>query len=304
MMIVTTSTMESQNNTTSTSTAAVTTVPTSPSSSSCCSAAAIILKASNLSQHEALSTPEQYETFLDETLLTASSNVVCNKPSIERSAGILKNVLVEQFQQYQASDDEYSLSVQLFLDASTPMNNKKDDSCSFSNNELAVISAVINTLQELKRAHIDMLLIKATSPQQVLNYWSDVELLVEYGLVKQIGVCDFSVNELQTFMSSSQIKIQPQIVQVNLASYETLESLNDLTQFCASRNIKVLTGSRGSLNDFRKAGAKALGSSQVSLDYVVRYSLVSRPTSVVKDMGFIVKVNGNEKCECISGQCL
>lgn len=300
-MIETSTTTVPSSSNASTSTASPTTASTS-----CCSAAAaaIILKTSNRSQHEALlgTSPEQYETFLDETLLSASASSSTrqqiNSVATDNSG---KNLLVEQFQHYQASDDEYSLSVQLFLDSPVVVHGSHS-SCSA--NDLVVLSAVLNTLQELKRAHVDMLLIKASSPQQVLNYWSDVELLVENGLVKQVGVCDFSVDELQSFMSSSQIKIQPQIVQVNLASYESLESLNDMTQFCSSRDIKVLTGSRGSLNDFRKAGSRVLGSSQVSLDYVVRYSLVSKPTSVVKDMGFIVKVDGNEKCQCISGQCL
>ena len=240
----------------------------------------VIVKAKNLSQHEALlNSDEHYDRFLD---------AVSCKDLYPTQCCFDKGVnLVEQFQQYQTNDDEHSLTVQLFLDSVS--------SCCHD----FVLSAVINTLQELKRTHIDILLIKTISAQQALEYWPDAELLVNNGLVKQIGVCDFNVEELQAFSKS--VTIQPHVLQVNLASYETLESLNELTQYCSSTQISVLTGSRGSLNDFKNAGKKLLGESS-NVNYVARYSLVCNPTSVVEDMGFIVKLEGSDKCTCISGE--
>ncbi|EFC41639.1 predicted protein [Naegleria gruberi] len=252
-----------------------------------------IIKAKNLSQHEALlETEEHYETFLDaskDSKLHSDKVWIKPDPSIFKSENV-KN-LVEQFQQqHQSSDDEYSLTLQLFPDTTTCPNSHDD----------LVLSAVIHTLQELKRSHVDLLLIKVSNSKHLLKYWADMELLVENNLVKQIGICDIEVNDLEHLVS--QVKIMPNVVQVNLASYESIESISELSQYCTGHSIKVLTGSRGSFSDFANAGAKAAGSKDIQLNWVVRYSLLSRPTSVVSDMGFLVKLDGTEKCTCISNQ--
>lgn len=66
--------------------------------------------------------------------------------------------------------------------------------------------------------------------------WRAMEELVELGLVKNIGVSNFSINLLQRILSIPNLKIKPTLNQVELHPYLPQE---ELRKFCAENEIVI-----------------------------------------------------------------
>ena len=71
-------------------------------------------------------------------------------------------------------------------------------------------------------------------PVPIIETWRAMEQLVEDGLVKEIGVCNFGTSLIRDLMS--QAKIPPAMLQVEMHPYLTQEKL---TRFCKESGIAV-----------------------------------------------------------------
>ncbi|QGJ69944.1 4-dihydromethyl-trisporate dehydrogenase [Planctomycetales bacterium 10988] len=68
----------------------------------------------------------------------------------------------------------------------------------------------------------------------ILETWQAMEELVEEGLVREIGVCNFNISLLRDLMNSA--KLKPAMLQVELHPYLTQEKL---VRFCKESDIAV-----------------------------------------------------------------
>lgn len=66
--------------------------------------------------------------------------------------------------------------------------------------------------------------------------WRAMEALVELGLVKNIGVSNFSITLLQRILSIPNLKLRPAVLQVELHPYLPQ---NELRNFCSANGIVV-----------------------------------------------------------------
>lgn len=115
------------------------------------------------------------------------------------------------------------------------------------------------SLQNLKLSYLDLYLlqlpvgIKYSSDEQLMTYhadgslavecmielsdiWQQMENLVTNGLVKSIGVCNFSLEQLEKLLAVSTIR--PAVVQIELHAYCQQKDIRD---FCKQQKI-VVTG--------------------------------------------------------------
>lgn len=72
------------------------------------------------------------------------------------------------------------------------------------------------------------------SPVPILETWQAMTELVDAGLVRNIGVCNFGVSLLRDLLASSSVR--PQVLQVELHPYLTQEKL---IRFCRENEIHV-----------------------------------------------------------------
>lgn len=72
------------------------------------------------------------------------------------------------------------------------------------------------------------------SPVPIIETWQAMTELVDAGLVRNVGVCNFGVSLLRDLMASSSVR--PQVLQVELHPYLTQETL---LRFCSENQIHV-----------------------------------------------------------------
>ncbi|KAJ3019238.1 UNVERIFIED_CONTAM: hypothetical protein HDU68_010750 [Siphonaria sp. JEL0065] len=90
------------------------------------------------------------------------------------------------------------------------------------------------SLKELDTGYVDLYLIHAPVQGKRLQAWKEMEVLVEKGLAKAIGVSNFSVEHLQELLASS--TIVPAVNQIELNPF--LQH-TDITEFCKEKGIVV-----------------------------------------------------------------
>jgi len=101
--------------------------------------------------------------------------------------------------------------------------------------------------------------------------WRELELLVDDGLVKTIGVCNWSIQQLEEVMSTASIR--PAINQVEAHPYFRQEKL---ISFCRSNNIHVTAysplGTRDSISPERLSKVQILLDDPVLIDLATKYN--------------------------------
>jgi diketogulonate reductase-like aldo/keto reductase len=189
-----------------------------------------------------------------------------------------------------------------------------------------VIAACRNSLTNLNLTHLDMYLIHwpvawaytnidceplvptdgdgadgegsgsvvmSSSGCSIQNTWRAMEQLVDDGLVKNIGVSNFSSSQLADLVSYA--RIQPAVNQIECHPYLPQENIRKM---CAVKNISVVSyaplGRPGNLHDtdpilmedptvIRIAKEKGLTSAQVLLQWQIEKGLAAIPKSTSQD---------------------
>lgn len=121
-----------------------------------------------------------------------------------------------------------------------------------------VESACLQTLEDLKLDYLDLYLIhwpvafernRDNFPRNengemsidntitILQTWKAMEKLVEKGLVKHIGVSNFTIELLEKMIKSGEMTIMPYANQVELHLYMQQEPL---IEYCNKHNIKII----------------------------------------------------------------
>lgn len=112
------------------------------------------------------------------------------------------------------------------------------------------------TLRDLRTEYLDLYLVhwpfcvrpgapswpppleyqRGYSPAQLRDTWRSMELLVQEGKARAIGLANIGPNRLAALLRTSDLVVAPSVVQVELHPYNTLASLRAL---CADRRIAV-----------------------------------------------------------------
>ncbi|KAJ9056826.1 hypothetical protein DSO57_1028959 [Entomophthora muscae] len=112
-----------------------------------------------------------------------------------------------------------------------------------------VRKACEKTLKDLKISYLDLYLIHFPFPEpnpdktdqepplkfSLIDTWKALEKLVELGMVKNIGVSNYTICRIQDILDSSP-KIKPAVNQVELHPYLPQ---NELVEYCKEQNIHV-----------------------------------------------------------------
>jgi len=132
----------------------------------------------------------------------------------------------------------------------------------------------------------------------IAETWAAMEYLVDYGLVKNIGVSNFSVGEITEIMALKELKYAPQVNQLELQPYF---QRRDIAHYCQQRGLVVtahtpLGGSANPWTDIHHQGkllddpvvsqiANEIGktNAQVLLRWSLQKDFVVIPKSVNND---------------------
>lgn len=151
-----------------------------------------------------------------------------------------------------------------------------------------LIKAAKASLKRLDTDYIDLYLIHWPNPKvPIKESIKAMEELADQGLVRSIGVSNFSVKQVsEAIESASKYKIEANQIQYSLASRDCE---NDVVPFCEKNGVKIIAYTpinRGKLDSVRNLAdiSGKLGKSGVSiaLNYLMKRSLPI-PKSVNKD---------------------
>lgn len=98
-----------------------------------------------------------------------------------------------------------------------------------------VRSKVYNSLEEMKTDYLDSVLLHFPYPGFYEEMWDALIELKREGVIRYIGVSNFSVWELEPLMSSGQ---KPQINEIYISPYGTKKEIVD---FCNANDIQLMT---------------------------------------------------------------
>jgi diketogulonate reductase-like aldo/keto reductase len=102
------------------------------------------------------------------------------------------------------------------------------------NNKNTIRDAVIKILDELGTNYLDQLLLHSAVKNRYVDSWLILEELVKEGLVRNIGVSNFRIDELENILQICSIK--PCVNQFELSPFCTRERL---VKMCKQNNILV-----------------------------------------------------------------
>ena len=105
-----------------------------------------------------------------------------------------------------------------------------------------IISACKRTIENLKCDYLDLYLVHWPASKAVHKDWIEInnetwkafEYLYNEGLVKNIGVCNFKVNQLEELMKSANIKPY-----VNQIEFHIGYMQKEIVDFCRKNDIKI-----------------------------------------------------------------
>ena len=121
-------------------------------------------------------------------------------------------------------------------------------------------ASVETSLAELGLDYLDLLMLQWPAPQQspIAEQWCAMEALVDAGLVKDIGVCNFSAVKLGALMDGDNMttfgecRIKPSVNQVECGAHFRQDAL---LKYCESRGVVVQAyGPLGSGDQFSVNG--------------------------------------------------
>lgn len=98
-----------------------------------------------------------------------------------------------------------------------------------------VRSKVMNSLKEMNTGFLDSVLLHFPYPGFYEEMWDALIELKKEGVIRYIGVSNFSVRELEPLMKTEQ---KPQINEVYISPYGTKK---DLVDFCNNNDIQLMT---------------------------------------------------------------
>lgn len=246
---------------------------------------ALILKTGNLSQNS--ENVQHSQQSLHQRAIKRSTSHVWIQPDPK---------IFEKAEQQNVNEKNHEsnrVTAQIFMNSKFTTKYEEDPS-------QILQSAVYQTLQDLNISKIDLLLLKVDDYEQSCIYWEEMQRLADKDLISEIGLCGHSSPQ-QLEELKQKCNIEPKVIQIDvqkLMKQQQLEKSNILTEFllyCKMHNIRVLGGSMGNLADYENSDTKqiaqqSLGTSNVELKWVVKYSSYSLGTTIVDNSGYIVKV--------------
>ncbi|KAL9655216.1 hypothetical protein ABK040_008991 [Willaertia magna] len=254
----------------------------------------LILKTGNISKESA--SYDSNQQLFDSFISTNKSKKVWIKPEPDIFAEVLN------FIENQQEPSTNNIATDTTTDKTTVSEEEEEKTTLtiqlyINTNHLEEASQIINmaifqVLLELNRKTIDVVILKIDDYTNVQKYWTALENLQKYKIIKNIGLCNPTLTDLEDLQKE---EIHTKLIQLDILNnyHNNIQQLNDLINYCKDNEIKMISGSfiyKPNLNLIVKNNELK----EVDLKYVIKYSSYFCKTGILDNTGFIVKVGANK----------